>query len=307
MKIFITGGFGFIGSKLANALSDAGDDVIVPARKTSIPCTKLRDNINVIRCDSYTDPAALSSLDGIDVIYHLANQYTPADSNINIVHDVNSNLVNTLQLLSAAKLYDVRRVVYVSSGGTVYGNNAKSLLTEEDVGNPICSYGLVKKAVEGYLHLYNHLYGMEFNVLRLANAYGVCQRLGTTQGAISAFIYKILTNQDIEIWGDGTIIRDYVYISDVVDALVKAGNSDVTNRIFNIGCGIGHSLNDIIDALRIEFNDREVNVRYAPGRMVDVPINVLDISRARSELFWQPHIDLTNGISLTSKWARSII
>lgn len=307
MQVLITGGFGFIGAKLANTLSDAGHDVIVTARYGSTSSRKLRENIHVIYCDSYSDDNAMSPLyNGIDVCFHLANKNTPAESNKDIVSDINNNLISTIKLLNALKANNVK-IVYMSSGGTVYGNTDKALMNEDDTGHPMCSYGIVKKTVEDYLHLYARLYNLKFSVIRLANVYGVGQRLGATHGAISAFIYKALTNESIEIWGDGTVIRDYVYIDDVVTAIIAAAESNIPNATYNIGNGAGYSLNQIIEILRYTLSDKEINVNYMPGRTLDVPVNVLDISRAKNELMWFPKVDLMSGISLTADWARMIV
>ncbi len=309
MRVLITGGFGFIGAKLANALSDMGNTVTIIARRNTVQSRKLRDNIRIHYCDSYADASALDLLKHIDVCYHLANKDTPAQSNINIINNVSENLINTLKLLDVIRVYNVK-IVYVSSGGTVYGNMQKAILCEEDVGHPTCSYGIVKKTVEDYLHLYALLYGTKFNVIRLANAYGIGQQLGAAQGAISAFIYKALTGSQIEIWGDGTVVRDYVYIDDVVSAIIAAGESQLTNRTYNIGCGKGHSLNTIIEIIRNNFRDSsypEINVKYMQGRVLDVPVNILDITKAKTELLWSPKVELEDGISTTINWARMIV
>lgn len=307
MKVLITGGFGFIGAKLANTLSDAGHIVIVVARPGSTPSRKLRENITVHRCDTYCADSAISLLhSGVDVCFHLANKNTPAESNKDITADINNNLISTIKLLNALKDNNVK-IVYMSSGGTVYGNIDKASINEDDTGHPMCSYGIVKKTVEDYLHLYAKLYGLDFCIIRLANVYGVGQRLGAAQGAISAFIYKALTNESIEIWGDGSVIRDYVYIDDVVAAIIAAAESRIPNMTYNIGSGTGHSLNRIIEILRHNLNDRELNVNYSPGRALDVQVNVLDISRARTNLLWNPKVDLMSGISMTVDWARMIV
>lgn len=306
MRVLITGGFGFIGSSLANDLSHL-HDVTVIARYNATPCVALNDNIKVVYCESYANENAFNALDGIDVCFHLANRFTPAESNANMTSDVNENLISTLRLLNAIRYHNVRRIVYASSGGTVYGKNDAQLASETDTGKPLCAYGIVKLAIENYLYLYNHLYGIEYNILRLSNVYGVHQRLGTKQGAISAFIGRILQGEDIEIWGDGNVIRDYVYISDVVRAFAIAGFSHRVNNTYNVGSGVGYSLNDIIDELRIQFNEIDFAVNYKTARALDVPINVLDISKIRYELAWQSKITLRQGIKEMSHWARSIV
>jgi UDP-glucose 4-epimerase len=161
---------------------------------------------------------------------------------------------------------------------------------------PLCSYGVVKVAIENYLHMHDELYGLTANVLRVSNPYGAYQHHIGVQGIIPTFFRKIADGRPIEVWGDGSVVRDYIHVSDVVSALLSAGARDLSGT-FNIGSGVGHSVNEILDIVRRQMG-RVVEVRYLPQRKFDVERIYLDISRARAELRWQPLLSLEAGCAL---------
>ena len=203
-----------------------------------------------------------------------------------------------IQLASSA-----RRVVFVSSGGTVYGVPKSVPIREDHATDPICSYGITKLAIEKYLHLYRELHGLESVVLRLANPYGERQRTHASQGAIAVFLGKALRGEPIEIWGDGSVVRDYIHISDVTRALLLAMDHAGSNRLFNIGSGLGASLNEVLEAIESATGVAPER-HYLDGRPFDVPRSVLCIERAERELGWRPHIGLKEGIARTAAWLR---
>ncbi len=162
-----------------------------------------------------------------DVIYHLVSTTLPKSSNDNPVYDVETNIVGTLHLLEVARKSTVRKVIFISSGGTVYGVPNSTPINEEHPTNPICSYGISKLTIEKYLNLYYTLYGLDYCVLRLANPYGERQRTTVAQGAVAVFLHRALRNETIEIWGDGSVVRDYIYVS---DAISRHGEGVVIER-----------------------------------------------------------------------------
>ncbi|WP_244847107.1 NAD-dependent epimerase/dehydratase family protein [Caballeronia sp. SL2Y3] len=304
MNALITGGFGFIGSHLANYLVSEGWHVKIVDIEGAVPCIPLPpENVTTIY-GKYFDPVVMqNSLVDVDVCFHLASSVGPANSNDKVTFDIETNLIGTIQLLEAMRQSGVGRIVYLSSGGTVYGGPHSVPITEDMHGAPSCSYGIVKKTVEHYLSLYQKLHDLEYNVIRLANPYGVGQRLHANQGVIANFIGKILSNAPLEIWGDGSVVRDYVYIADVIRAIGIAATSEARNDVFNIGSGVGLSLAQIVDLLKNECG-LDFQVNYTPSRKVDQPINVLDISKAKQRLGWSPKVSITEGIGRTLEWAR---
>lgn len=236
----------------------------------------------------------------IDVAYHLVSTTVPATSNVDPVFDVQSNLIGTLSFLKSAQAAGVKKIVFVSSGGTVYGNAPSQPIKETDPTNPICSYGVTKLAIEKYLALYEYLHGLRFVSFRVANAFGEKQRPGP-QGVISAFIQKAIKGLPLEVWGDGSVVRDYVYVHDVVDALVRGSEYDGPRRIFNVGSGAGRSLNEVVEALRLVTGE-PLECIYKASRPVDVPRNVLDVSLIKQELAWIPSVDFSTALAKTWDW-----
>jgi UDP-glucose 4-epimerase len=156
--------------------------------------------------------------------------------------------------------------------------------------------------------LYHRIHGLDYVVARVSNPYGEFQNPYAKQGAIGVFLGNIVQGQPITIWGDGEVVRDYVYIKDAVKALVLAAEYDAgpdEPRVFNVGYGSGHSLNDIIAEIK-KVVDMPVEVKYTPSRAVDVPVNVLDISRATRHLEWHPNTELARGLAQTWKWVKQI-
>jgi UDP-glucose 4-epimerase len=244
-----------------------------------------------------------SALDGVDAVLHLVSTTLPKSSNDDPIYDVQSNLVATLQLLNAMEARQVRRIVFISSGGTVYGNPQYLPIDEKHPTEPQVSYGITKLAIEKYLQLYQSQHGIKATILRVANPYGERQRIETAQGAVAVFTSRALRGLPIEIWGDGSVTRDYLYVSDVADAFARALAYNGPQTVFNISSGSGISLNDMIAMLERTLG-REVVRDYRPGRPFDVPASVLCNALAARELGWTPQIALEQGIQKTVEWMR---
>ncbi len=218
--------------------------------------------------------------------------------------DVESNVVGTLRMLHAASRGEVRKVVFISSGGTVYGMPQAVPIPESHPTEPRVSYAIAKLAIEKYLALFQSTHGLDHVVLRVANPYGERQRVDAAQGAVAVFLDRALRREPIEIWGDGTVVRDYLHVSDVARAFLRAIDYSGEPRVFNIGSGSGCSLNELLAAIE-RLLGRTVERRYLPGRGFDVPRNVLDITRARDVLGWAPRVSLEEGLRATLAWARA--
>jgi len=299
----ILGAGGFLGTNLSRALVHQGHSVRAFGRRMTFP-----DALQ--GCDwipgDFTDSASVASaIDGCEVVFHLVTATTPANANVDKIADLNANVINTLHLLNACRETGVRRVVFVSSGGTIYGIPNQVPTPETASTNPITAYGISKLAIEKYLGLYQHLYGLEYRVLRLANPFGPFQTALKNQGVIGAFARGVLAGKPIEIWGDGSVTRDYVYVDDVVEALVLAATHEGLGRIFNIGSGEGRSLNDIVAAI-VGLLGEKIPVNYCPGRPVDVPVSVLDTALAQKELGWRARTPFEEGLRNTLDWMNSV-
>ena len=305
MRVLIIGGNGFIGSHLTDFLVAKGQTVRVYSHSRSI-YTKEDDKKVEYIYGEFTDTKLLdSSLQDIEVVYQLISTTVPSTSNKSPVEDVASNLISTIKLLESCVNYSVKKIIFPSSGGTIYGIPQNLSISENTPTNPICSYGITKLAVEKYLHLFNYLYGLDYSILRISNPYGPRQNPMGNVGAITIFLNHILNKRAIQVCGDGEIVRDYIYISDVVQALYYAQTYNPNQKLFNIGSGQGISLNQLISKIRQTLN-KEFEVEYINGRKVDIPVNILDINTAKNFLQWQPTIDLEVGIQKTWLWLQTI-
>lgn len=216
-----------------------------------------------------------------------------------------SNVVATLHLLDLAKKEGVRKIIFVSSGGIVYGIPKEIPIKETHPTDPISSYGICKVAIEKFLHLYHFLYGLNYCILRIANIYGERQQGSGIQGAVAVFLYKALRDEEIEIFGDGTAVRDFIYVRDAVKALLKAKSFQGPCGLFNIGSGCGKSLNEVTSTIE-SLLGRHVKRKYLTGRPFDVPTNVLDISKAAEVLCWRPEVSFQEGLWHTWQWMRNV-
>lgn len=311
MRCLVLGGGGFIGLNLCEALLAVGYQVRVferpRLRVDGITGQAGRDEfiagVEWTEGD-FANPADVqSAVAGVDVIFHLICTTLPKSSNDNPAYDIESNVISTVRLLDAAKGLRVKKIVFISSGGTVYGFPQRVPIHESHPTIPICSYGITKLAIENYLHLYHYLYGLDYCVLRVANPFGERQRVEATQGAVAVFLHRAVRNEPIEIWGDGSVVRDYVYIGDVVSALLKAIDYRGSLRTFNVGSGRGCSLNELLGIIESLLGHPVVRVDKE-ARSLDVPVNVLDISSARDYLKWEPRIPLRDGLMRTLDWIR---
>jgi len=302
MKALVLGGNGFIGSHVVDCLFEKGYSVRVFDRGLE-KYRKPLSNVDY-RIATFDDvPALAEALEGMDVVFHLISTTVPSTSNKDPVFDVESNLVNTIRLLNLMRDSNVSRIIYLSSGGTVYGVPECSPIPESHPLQPICSYGVVKVAVEHYLQMYHHLYDIKYVVLRASNPYGERQGHVGVQGVIGTFMGKICSDEIIEIWGDGSIVRDFIYASDLADLCVLAGDSDIVGT-FNAGSGIGYSINDIVKALSL-ITGKHIKPIYRTGRAYDVPNALLDITKAIKAFSWHPKIELLEGIETSWQWVNS--
>lgn len=302
MRCVIIGGGGFIGSHLCETLLAEKHEVTVFDREEAPNLERLRQIGAVLSIGDFFNPEDLRrSLENQDVIFHLLSTTVPQTSNEDPAYDVETNVIGTLRLLDEARKAHIKKVILASSGGTVYGIPQEIPIKENHPTDPTCSYGITKLAIEKYLHLYWTLYGLDYCILRLANAYGERQRPTATQGVIPVFLERALQNDEIIVWGDGSVMRDYIFVTDISHALVKALTFSGEIKVFNIGSGQGHSLRDLIHIIET-VTGRPMKVKYTDGRAFDVPISVLDISRAKNYLNWTPTTSLFEGITRMYAW-----
>ncbi len=308
LRILVMGGLGFIGSNLSRLLLDEGYQVRIFDKLYGSRnlIADFADKIEIEEGDAERPDDILRSLRDIDVAIDLIHTTVPGASMNDPAYDVQSNVVSHAAWLSRIKNNKLSRIIYVSSGGTVYGVPQQNPIAEDHPTDPISSYGITKLAIEKYIALYANIQGIEYRICRPANVYGEGQRRHIGQGVIGVFLERCLKGQTIEIWGDGSVRRDYLYVADLVQAIVSLIKHRGGSRIFNISSGIGYSLNDIIAIIRDELKI-PVAVKYITSRAFDVSVNVLDSSRLRLETGWKPQTDIVSGMHLVCNQLKRII
>jgi UDP-glucose 4-epimerase len=300
MSILVVGGSGFIGSNLVSHLIENNQNVRVLDRSVK-PYIKQLPEVEYIYGDFADRQLLDNSLKGIDIVYHLVSGSNPSTSNANPVNDIETNLVTTVNFLQACVDNSVKRVIFASSGGTVYGLPKKLPVDENHSTNPICSYGINKLAIEKYLNLFHYLYGLDYCILRISNPYGYGQNPQGQVGAITLFLDKIFRQTPILIWGNGQTVRDYIYIDDVVNSFYLSQYNNTQEKILNISSGYGISLNELINKIR-QVIHHDIKVNYTDSRKLDIPVNYLANDRAKKVLNWQPKTSLEDGIFMTWQW-----
>lgn len=305
MKIVILGAGGFIGTNLTIRLSQNNQIKLVECDKEYLKHYYNMGLYNVsYSIVDYEDPKQIEDvLNGQEILIDLVSTTIPTTSNINISEEIQSNINFSLMVFDLCIECGIKKILFVSSGGTVYGKNGKCPLSEITPTYPITSYGLQKLTIEKILYLYNYLYGIDYRIVRLANPYGPYQRPNGKLGAITNFTYKMLLNEEIEIYGDGSVIRDYVYIDDAVNAMINVLEHDNEFKTYNIGSGIGISINQITKQIG-EVLNVEPKIVHLPGRRVDVPTNFLDITRYESLFGKLSSVSLDDGIKRTAEFLK---
>jgi UDP-glucose 4-epimerase len=304
--VVIFGGGGFIGSHLVEELVRVGHPVRVfdKVHTDWSNLAAVAEKVELREGDFQNPVDVRQALEGAGAVVHLVSATLPSTSNDNPVYDIEANVVSTLRFLDEAREAKVGRVVFISSGGTIYGRAQAVPISEDHPTDPLCSYGIGKLAIEKFLALYHHMHGLQFHVLRLSNPYGERQNPAGVQGAIAVFLGRVLAGQPIEIWGTGEVTRDYVYIGDAVRAVRLVLEKNPSDRILNVGSGIGTSLNDLVRNIAQVTGER-TEVLRKPSRAVDVPVNVLAIDRIRKAVGWTPETGLVPGLAKTWAWLRA--
>lgn len=303
LRVLLTGGGGFIGSHVADELLARGCEVVILGH-ASDRTRSLGKDVTFIQ-GQVGDRALLEQAfsRGIDRVVHLACSTVPGTSNADTMFDVRSNLVESLELFECCVRYKVAKVILASSGGTVYGIPRQLPIPEESPTNPICSYGIVKLALEKYLDLYQHLHGLKYVVLRISNPYGTRQDPNGVQGVIAVFAAKMLQHKPLTLWGSGDTIRDFIHVRDLARLFYMAVVS-TEQGIFNAGSGVGVSIKELIALMSSELGVMP-NIVRLPSRKCDVPATVLSCRKAKQTFGWEPRITMQQGIREVGAWLSS--
>lgn len=307
MRIMLLGAAGFIGTNLMIPLvQDKNNKItLVDKKRIYFPplervCSK---NVSIIESPLDTFMNFDDLLQGQEIVYHLVSTTVPSTSNQRISLELMANVVFSSNLFEACVRCGVRKVVFISSGGTVYGKESDCPLEENTSTNPISSYGVQKITIEKLLYLYHHMYGLDYRIIRLANPYGPYQRPDGVLGAVTTFTYKALKGEPITVYGDGSVVRDFIYIDDAIRAIIKIANGKSRYHLFNVGCGYGISINEVLGTIQ-EILGIKLNIIYQESRSLDVPRNFLNISRYESDFGPLNPISLSEGIKRTAEFMK---
>jgi UDP-glucose 4-epimerase len=303
VRLLILGGSGFIGSNLIETLLHAGYTITnfdrpgtSPAHFSSHPAYRfvpgyLSDNShlrNVFNQEPY------------DCVVHLVSSLIPSSGYDEFFNDREVNLTAGYEIVKNMMSNGCRRIIYFSSGGTIYGKNGKEINSENDQLCPLTYYGYSKLAMEEFLKFSSRIHPINHLIVRPSNPYGSGQNLFGKQGLITVALGKILQNQPIEIWGDGQVVRDYLHIRDLSNAIHSLVAKGVDNEVYNIGSGQGHSVNEIVKIIH-KVTGCNTGVNYKPARPVDIPVNILSIDKITNHTGWKPEVNLEEGIALLWK------
>ncbi|HPY08907.1 MAG: NAD-dependent epimerase/dehydratase family protein [Patescibacteria group bacterium] len=305
-KILVTGGAGFIGSNLVDHLINQGHELVVVDDLSSGKKSYVNQQAKFYKLDiRSTKLEKIFSREKIEVVYHLAAQIDVRKSVADPAFDVDINIIGSLNLLENCRRFKVKKIIFSSTGGAIYGEAEEIPTTEYAPTYPVSPYGINKLAFEKYLNYYFQVYGLNYTILRFANVYGPRQFKGGEAGVIAIFIDNAVKGLESKQFGDGKQTRDFVYVDDVVRALVLAKDIDCRGEI-NIGLGKEVNLLEIRQEIEAALGE-PMKIKEEPGKVGEQRRSVLSRERAKAVLNWEPEIDLKEGIKRTIAWAKSVI
>jgi UDP-glucose 4-epimerase len=298
----VLGGGGFLGTNLCGRLAASGARVRAFGRRFSFPSAMAGVDL---RTGDFRDAGALAAaIEDSDIVYHLVHATPPQPANADMAGDISNNVLPSLALFDLCRKLGVKRIVFLSSAGTVYGRPEVVPTPESAPTEPIGAYGISKLMIEKYLALHEHLHRTDYRVLRVANPFGPFQTASKQQGIVATLIARGLADERIEIWGDGSAVRDFIYIDDVLDALELVSRDQSRFRIFNIGRGEGHNLREIVARIQ-KLLGTELKLDWKDGRPSHVPVSIVSHTRAKQILGWTPRTPLDEGLEKTIAWWRA--
>ncbi len=297
-KTCVIGASGFVGRHTVAAFAAAGSRVSGLSR--SAPVHDTSDAI-WLQGDVQDERTVEQAVEGCDFVIYLASTSLPASANADMAAEVRHHVHSPVRAAELAVSRGVRKFVFASSGGTVYGVKPPLALDEDQTCHPLTAYAVSKLAVESYLRVMRRLHDLGATSLRIANPYGEYQTPGRGQGFVSAAMKAAFAGSPLRIWGDGSVVRDYVYVGDVAWAFVRASLYEGEESVFNIGSSVGRTLMEVVSEVETAAG-RRIPVLLEPRRTVDVPVNILATERAHRHLGWTPQIGFSEGLRRTVDW-----
>ncbi len=306
MKILVTGGAGFIGSHVVDMYIDEGHDVVVVDDMSTARRTNLNPKAVFYERD-IRDPDIkdIFEREQPEVVNHHAAQMDVRRSVADPIFDADVNIIGSLNLMECARHYGVRQLIYISSGGAVYGEPEYLPCDEGHPINPICQYGASKHTVEHYLYMYSENYGIDYTVLRYPNVYGPRQDPKGEAGVVAIFTGQMLANREVTINGDGNQQRDYVYVGDCARANLLALSNNHASGIYNLGTGFGTSVNELFESLK-GITGYPKKPTFGPAKLGETRRIWLQADKARRTFGWDPTVELKEGLEKTVAFFKSM-
>lgn len=306
-NILLLGGFGFIGSNICSYIEEHLDKdyriIVFDKFKTHAHGLKFRC-IDRVYSGDFANENVIEQIfveNRIDFVIHLLSSTVPSTSD-NAIYDVESNLIPTLKLLKLMKKYNVKDIVYFSSGGAIYGDSLMKVHNEDDAVYPKSSYGIVKLAIEKYILSYSELYGFNALILRLSNPYGRFH-YNTKQGIVNIAVRNALSGVATQVWGNGEGVKDYIYIDDVCCILFLLVKNCISTEVLNIATGNAHSINEINEVIREHIPS--YSWEHIKASLVDIESFELDITKLRNKIGSYRFVCLEEGIKNTIEWEKT--
>lgn len=303
MKILAVGGAGFIGSHLVDALIKNRHQVVVLDNLSSGQKENINPKATFYKADlqNFKRVESIFKKEKPEAIFHLAAQIDVRRSVEDPIYDAEINILSSLNLICLAQKYKVKKFIFSSSGGAIYGETEDRPTKESHSECPLSPYGIGKLAIDKYLEYFYQVHGLKYVLLRYANVYGPRQNHRGEAGVVAIFINKMLSGEQPMINGDGKQTRDYVFVDDVVQANVLALRNLNTVGTYNIGTGLETNVNELFQAINQHFDNR-FREKHGPGKLGEQRTSSLDARKARQELGWNPTTQLTKGIQTTVMW-----
>ena len=302
MKVLVTGGAGFIGSHVVDTLISAGYEVVVVDDLSTGRLSNLNPAATFYQVDIRSPQLAeVFEKERPAYVDHHAAQMDVRRSIVDPLFDAEVNVIGSINLIECSRRYDVKRLVYISTGGAVYGEPEYLPCDEAHPVNPICPYGASKHTVEHYLFMYHLNYDLDYIVLRYPNVYGPRQDPHGEAGVVAIFTGQMLAGGQVVINGDGEQQRDFVYVEDCARANLMAMNSQNANLIYNLGYGRGTSVNEIFTTLKTITGYQPPGI-HGPAKVGETRQIYLDATKAQKELGWKPTVNLEEGLQRTADY-----
>ena len=307
MKILVTGGAGFIGSHLVEELLSNENEILIfdnflTGKKDNLD---FEGNFNFIN-DDFGSENSLEKIERFNpnICFHLAAQSSVVVSVENPALDFEHNILQPIKLIQVLLKSNCKKFVFTSSGGTIFGEPTTIPTAEEDYADePESPYGVAKKRLNELIKIMTKSSNLKYSILNLSNVYGPRQDPYGEAGVVSIFAKKYLNNEEPTVYGDGEQTRDYIYVKDVVSALIKASLIE-ENHFLNIGTGVETSVNDLVNSMKIQFNS-QINPIYKPAREGELKRSVLNNTKAKEDLDWKPEYSLDRGMKEVFNWLRT--